>query len=145
WPERPHASRGWWRLLVSRATAAGSFAHGTIGNRYRLDIRGQPPSRLTAVADTAGFVLLHVACAAVVLVGGSIQAAAIAAVTYATLCFGIAAGSPGSSSNRSFGAGRVVQFVLGLPGTLALQKGVLGGVTPPRRHHAVADTPADVH
>ena len=108
-------------------------------------MRGQPPSRLTAVADTAGFVLLHVACASVVLVGVSIQAAAIAAITYATRCFGIAAGFHRYFSHRSFRAGRVVQFVLGLLGTLALQKGVLWWVSTHRRHHAVADTPADVH
>ena len=97
------------------------------------------------MADTLGFVLLHVACVAVVVVGVSIQAVVIAAVTYALRCFGVAAGFHRYFSHRSFRAGRAVQFSLALLGTLALQKGVLWWASTHRRHHAVADTPADVH
>jgi stearoyl-CoA desaturase (delta-9 desaturase) len=97
------------------------------------------------LADTTGFVVVHVACAGVLVVGVSIPALVIAALAYATRCFGVAAGFHRYFSHRSFRAGRVVQFVLALLGTLALQKGVLWWVSTHRRHHAVADSPADIH
>jgi stearoyl-CoA desaturase (delta-9 desaturase) len=105
----------------------------------------RPPTAATTMADTVGFVLLHVACVAVLVVGVSIQAVVIAAVTYALRCFGVAAGFHRYFSHRSFQAGRAVQFSLALLGTLALQKGVLWWASTHRRHHAVADTSADVH
>ena len=101
--------------------------------------------RSLAVADAVGFALLHVACAATLVVGVTIQALAVAAVTYATRCFGVAAGFHRYFSHRSFRAGRGMQLVLALLGTLALQKGVLWWASTHRRHHAVADTPNDVH
>jgi stearoyl-CoA desaturase (delta-9 desaturase) len=100
---------------------------------------------VTALGDTGAFVALHVGCLWVVAVGVSAPALGIAAATYAVRCFGVAAGFHRYFSHRSFRAGRPVQFVLALLGTLALQRGVLWWAATHRRHHSVADTPADVH
>src|SRR5262249_12615150 len=75
----------------------------------------------------------------------SIPALALAATAYALRCFGVSAGFHRYFSHRSFRAGRPVQFALALLGTLALQKGGLWWASTPRRHHAVAGTPAHVH
>jgi stearoyl-CoA desaturase (delta-9 desaturase) len=115
----------------------------TIPSRPPACVRS--PGRATVVAEIVGFVALHVSCAAVLVVGVSAEALVVAAITYATRCFGVAAGFHRYFSHRSFRAGRVVQFGLALLGTLALQKGVLWWVSTHRRHHAVADTPDDVH
>jgi stearoyl-CoA desaturase (delta-9 desaturase) len=105
----------------------------------------RPPSRVIALADAVGFVVLHISCAAVLIVGASLQALVIAAIAYAARCFGIAAGFHRYFSHRSFRMGRAAQFLLALLGTLALQKGVLWWVSTHRRHHAVADTDDDIH
>lgn len=98
-----------------------------------------------ALGDAAGFVALHLACLAVVVVGVSAQALVVAAVTYSVRCFGVAGGFHRYFSHRAFRTGRPFQFVLALLGTLALQRGVLWWAATHRRHHSVADTPADVH
>jgi len=98
-----------------------------------------------AVADAAGFVVLHVACLAVLVVGVTVEALVVAAAVYAVRCFGVAAGFHRYFSHRAFRTGRPFQFVLALLGTLAMQKGVLWWTATHRRHHSVAETPADVH
>jgi stearoyl-CoA desaturase (delta-9 desaturase) len=103
------------------------------------------PGLAVAFVDAGGFVVLHVACLAVFVVGISTTAIVVAALSYATRCFGIAAGFHRYFSHRSFRTGRPMQFGLALLGTLALQKGVLWWASTHRRHHAVADTPDDVH
>jgi stearoyl-CoA desaturase (delta-9 desaturase) len=100
---------------------------------------------LAALGDATVFVVLHLACLSVAVVGVSAQAVGVAALTYSLRCFGIGAGFHRYFSHRSFRTGRGVQLVLALLGTLALQRGVLWWAATHRKHHAVADTPADVH
>jgi stearoyl-CoA desaturase (delta-9 desaturase) len=101
--------------------------------------------RLAAIGEGLAFAGLHVACLFVLVVGAPVRALVVAALTYALRCFGVAAGFHRYFSHRSFRAGRVVQFVLALLGTLALQRGVLWWAATHRRHHSLADTPEDIH
>jgi stearoyl-CoA desaturase (delta-9 desaturase) len=106
---------------------------------------GERPRRPLAVAHVAAFAGLHVACLAALVVGVDAQALTVLAVTYAVRCFGVAAGFHRYFSHRAFRTGRGFQLTLALAGTLAMQGGVLWWASTHRRHHAVADTPADVH
>ena len=113
----------------------------TAAERDEAPARWRPGSVAYAVA----FAGLHVACLSVFLVGISARALAVMAVTYSVRCFGVSAGFHRYFSHRSFTARRGVQFALALAGTLALQGGVLWWASTHRRHHAVAETPADIH
>jgi stearoyl-CoA desaturase (delta-9 desaturase) len=48
-------------------------------------------------------------------------------------------------SHRSYKMGRVMQFLMALGGTMAVQKGVLWWAAHHRRHHKFSDQPGDVH
>jgi len=48
-------------------------------------------------------------------------------------------------SHRSYKMGRVMQFLMALGGTLAVQKGVLWWAAHHRKHHKFSDQPGDVH
>ena len=98
-----------------------------------------------AVADAVGFVVLHVACLAVLVVGVTIEALVVAAAVYACVASGSPPGSTGTSHTGRSAPAAPFQFVLALLGTLAMQKGVLWWAATHRRHHSVAETPADVH
>jgi stearoyl-CoA desaturase (delta-9 desaturase) len=101
--------------------------------------------RLIAWGDSAGFVLMHVACLSVLQVGVTARAVGVAVLTYAVRCFGITAGFHRYFSHRAFRTGRAFQFLLALLGTLAMQRGVLWWAATHRRHHSVADTIDDLH
>jgi stearoyl-CoA desaturase (delta-9 desaturase) len=107
--------------------------------------RPTPLGRLAAAADATTFVAVHAACLAVLAVGAPAPAVAAAAASYSLRCFGVCGGFHRYFSHRSFRAGRAVQFGLALLGTLAMQRGVLWWAATHRRHHAVSDTPDDVH
>lgn len=102
-------------------------------------------TRIEAAAPIVVFVVLHLACLLVFRVGVTSKALALAGASYAVRCFGVCAGFHRYFSHRAFRANRVVQFLMALAGTLALQKGVLWWAATHRRHHAVADTAADLH
>jgi len=70
---------------------------------------------------------------------------AVCGFLYAVRMFGITAGYHRYFAHRGFRAGRVVQFVLALLGTLAAQKGVLWWAAHHRHHHLYADDELDVH
>jgi stearoyl-CoA desaturase (delta-9 desaturase) len=48
-------------------------------------------------------------------------------------------------AHRSYKMGRVMQFLMALGGTLAVQKGVLWWAAHHRKHHKFSDQPGDVH
>jgi stearoyl-CoA desaturase (delta-9 desaturase) len=101
--------------------------------------------RILLSGDAAGFVLVHLACLLVPVVGITAEAAVVAAVLYAVRCFGICGGFHRGFSHRSYRMGRPTQFGLAVLGTLAMQRGVLWWAATHRRHHSVADTDADLH
>ena len=70
---------------------------------------------------------------------------AIFAVSYLVRIFGVGAGYHRYFAHRAFRAGRPVQFLLGLLGVTALQRGPLWWAETHRDHHRHTDTPDDIH
>jgi stearoyl-CoA desaturase (delta-9 desaturase) len=101
--------------------------------------------RVLLSGDALGFAAVHAACLWAPFVGLTVEAAIVAVVLYAVRCFGVCGGFHRGFSHRSYRAGRPVQFVIALLGTLALQRGVLWWAATHRRHHSVADTADDLH
>jgi stearoyl-CoA desaturase (delta-9 desaturase) len=88
---------------------------------------------------------MHVGCLAVVLVGWSLTAVAVAFAMYIVRAFGLTAFYHRYFSHRAFKTSRWFQFAGGLLGCLALQKGPLWWAAHHREHHRSSDHLGDVH
>jgi len=91
------------------------------------------------------FVLLHVSCLAVLLVGWSPVALIFCAATYVVRMFGITAFYHRYFSHRAFRLSRRMQFAAALLGASAAQRGPLWWAAHHRRHHRSTDRPGDPH
>jgi stearoyl-CoA desaturase (delta-9 desaturase) len=91
------------------------------------------------------FVLLHVACGAVIGVGWSWTAVAVAAVLYVVRMFAITAFYHRYFSHRTFKTSRAMQFVFAVLGNSSVQRGPLWWAAHHREHHLNSDTPEDTH
>jgi stearoyl-CoA desaturase (delta-9 desaturase) len=91
------------------------------------------------------FLLLHVLCLGVLWVGFSWTALAVAVALYALRMFAITGFYHRYFSHKAFRASRPVQFLMGVAGTLAVQKGPLWWAAHHRHHHAHSDHEDDVH
>ena len=114
----------------------------------RSDLSGGPKPktrRWSGLKPGIPFVLLHVACVAVVLVGVSPVAIGVAAFTYVTRAFGITAFYHRCFSHRAFKVPRPVQLVGAVLGAAAAQRGPLWWVAHHREHHRYTDRPGDPH
>ena len=116
--------------MTSVPVATGDPVAGRHGRSWRL---GMP------------FLLVHVAALAVVVVGWSPVAVAVAIASYATRAFGITAFYHRCFSHRAFRAPRVVQFAGATLGAAAAQRGPLWWVAYHRAHHRSTDRPGDPH
>ncbi|MDX1571419.1 MAG: fatty acid desaturase [Xanthomonadales bacterium] len=105
--------------------------------------------------DTAGdridwlrvvpFLGLHLACLGVFWVGWSPFAVLVALALYALRMFAITGFFHRYFSHRAFRTSRPVQFVFGLIGTSAVQRGPLWWAAHHRHHHLHSDTDKDPH
>ncbi len=91
------------------------------------------------------FAAMHVACFAVLWVGVSPVAVAVASAAYALRMFAITGFYHRYFSHRTFRASRPVQFVFALLGAAAVQRGPLWWAAHHRSHHRHADTAHDPH
>jgi stearoyl-CoA desaturase (delta-9 desaturase) len=94
---------------------------------------------------TLPFIVLHVACCAVIWVGVSGFALATAAMLYAVRMFAITGFYHRYFSHRAFRASRVVQFVFAAIGASSVQRGPLWWAAHHRNHHRHADDELDPH
>ncbi len=94
---------------------------------------------------TLPFIVLHLACCAVIWVGVSGFALATAAMLYAVRMFAITAFYHRYFSHRAFRASRVVQFVFAAIGASSVQRGPLWWAAHHRNHHRHADEELDPH
>src|SRR5215470_11546456 len=96
--------------------------------------------------DNIPFWGVHItAIVGVIVVGFSWAALAWCAATFFARMFGVTAGYHRYFSHRTYKMGRVMQFLMALLGTLALQKGVLWWAAHHRAHHKFSDEPEDIH
>ena len=91
------------------------------------------------------FVGLHLACLAVLWVGVSATAVAVAAGLYALRMFAITGFYHRYFSHCAFRTSRAAQFVFALLAASAVQRGPLWWASHHRHHHAHADAPDDAH
>lgn len=91
------------------------------------------------------FILMHVACVAVVFVGISLPAVLLCIALYIIRMFALTAGYHRYFAHRAFKTSRFFQFVLAVVGTTAVQKGPLWWASHHRRHHKYTDQEGDLH
>ena len=94
---------------------------------------------------TVPFVLMHLACLAVIFTGISLPAVLLCIGLYLVRMWGLTAGYHRYFSHRSYKTSRGFQFLLALLGTTAAQKGPLWWAAHHRRHHKYTDQEGDVH
>lgn len=109
-------------------------------------------SRLDAAADDrvdfariVPFVLMHLACLFAFVVGVSPIAILVAAIAYLVRMFAITGFYHRYFSHRSFKTSRVGQFIFGVLGAAAVQRGPLWWAAHHRHHHAHSDRKDDPH
>ncbi|MDO8827823.1 acyl-CoA desaturase [Methylophaga sp.] len=91
------------------------------------------------------FIVLHLACLAVLVVGVSTVAVVTAVVLYLVRMFAITAFYHRYFAHKSFKTSRPVQFLFALIGASATQRGPLWWAAHHRQHHRHADQAADPH
>lgn len=91
------------------------------------------------------FIILHVGCLGVIWTGWSWTAVGVAAFLYFFRMFAITGFYHRYFSHRSFQTSRVCQFLFGLAGASAVQRGPLWWAYHHRHHHQHSDDEHDVH
>lgn len=105
-------------------------------------IRNASPQVMSVII---GMSVFHLACLGVFFTGVSPVALVVAFAMYVLRGIGVTAGYHRLLAHRSFKTNRVVQFILSLAGSLAVQGGPLWWVAHHRSHHAETDTEEDIH
>jgi stearoyl-CoA desaturase (delta-9 desaturase) len=91
------------------------------------------------------FVGMHITCLAVIWVGWSPVAVLVAVLAYFVRMFAITGFYHRYFSHRSFKTSRVGQFVFGVLGAAAVQRGPVWWAAHHRHHHAYSDRREDAH
>ena len=91
------------------------------------------------------FILFHLGCLTVFIVGVSPVAIAVFLASYVIRGMGITAGYHRLLAHRSFQTSRPMQFLFALAGSLAIQGGPLWWVSHHRSHHRYTETDQDIH
>jgi stearoyl-CoA desaturase (delta-9 desaturase) len=91
------------------------------------------------------FLALHVACFAVIWVGVSWTAVAVAVALYFFRMFAVTAFYHRYFSHRTFETSRAAQFVFAVMAGTCVQRGPLWWAAHHRTHHAKSDEPEDPH
>lgn len=91
------------------------------------------------------FLTVHLGCLLVFWAGFSWSALAVCLALYVVRMFGITAGFHRYFSHRSFKTSRWFQFLLGVLGTSAAQRGPLWWAAHHRYHHRHSDSEHDIH
>ncbi len=91
------------------------------------------------------YVSLHLACLAVIWVGISWTAVIAALAAYVVRMFAITGLYPRYFSHRAFKTSRLGQFIFGVLGASAVQRGPIWWAAHHRHHHAHSDQEGDIH
>lgn len=107
------------------------------------DVTSDP--RHIDLARIVPFVVLHLSCLLVLVVGWSWTAVLAAAGFYVLRMFAITAFYHRYFSHRAFSTSRPMQFAFALLGSAAIQRGPLWWAAHHRAHHRHSDAEGDVH
>jgi stearoyl-CoA desaturase (Delta-9 desaturase) len=91
------------------------------------------------------FIAMHAMCLGVIWVGVSATALAVAGTLYVLRLLAITGFYHRYFSHRAFRTSRIVQFVFGVLGAMAVQRGPLWWAAHHRHHHRHADDESDSH
>jgi stearoyl-CoA desaturase (delta-9 desaturase) len=91
------------------------------------------------------YILVHLACLGAFWTGVSPTAALVAVIAYVVRMFAITGFYHRYFSHRSFKTSRAGQFIFGLLGASAVQRGPVWWAAHHRHHHANSDRESDVH
>jgi stearoyl-CoA desaturase (delta-9 desaturase) len=105
----------------------------------------EPRRQRTDAARWIPYIILHAGCLAVFWVGWSWVAVAVAIALYFLRMFAITGFYHRYFSHRSFATSRAVQFILGVWGNTAAQRGPIWWACHHRQHHAHSDDEEDAH
>jgi len=91
------------------------------------------------------FAFLHIGCLGVIWVGWSPVALTASIIFYFIRIFAITAFYHRYFSHRTYETSRIMQFLMGLLGLAAVQRGPLWWAAHHRNHHTYSDQPEDIH
>jgi stearoyl-CoA desaturase (delta-9 desaturase) len=91
------------------------------------------------------YILLHLGCFGILYTGVSAEAMAVLCVAFLIRALGVSIVYHRYFAHRSFRTSRLMQFCLGLYGSLTVLGGLLWWAQTHREHHRHADTPDDIH
>jgi stearoyl-CoA desaturase (delta-9 desaturase) len=91
------------------------------------------------------YIFVHGGCLAVIWVGWSWTAVAVAAALYVLRMFAVTGFYHRYFSHKTFETSRFWQFIIALWGNTAAQRGPIWWASQHRRHHAHSDQPEDPH
>jgi len=91
------------------------------------------------------FVAMHLACLAVIWVGVSTFAVAVAVALYAVRMFALTGFYHRYFAHKAFRTSRAVQFIFAAIGSMCVQRGPLWWAAHHRNHHRHTDTDLDLH
>lgn len=91
------------------------------------------------------YAFLHLACLGVLWAGVTWKGVAVCCGSFFLRAFGLGVGYHRYFAHKSFRTNRVIQFLLAVLGTLAIQRGVLWWAETHRHHHRHADKLGDIH
>ncbi len=91
------------------------------------------------------YVALHLACFAVIWVGISWTAVVVALIAYVVRMFAITGLYHRYFSHKAFKTSRLGQFIFGVLGASAVQRGPIWWAAHHRHHHAHSDQEGDIH
>lgn len=133
-----------------RLGCSGLALSGPNGEKgIRLEIASRAaarhPKRHFNLHVLALYLGVHLACLAILATGVTWEGVRICLVAFLVRAFAVGACYHRYFAHRSFRTSRVMQFFLGLLGTLSLEGGPLWWAETHRRHHRFADTPEDIH
>ena len=121
------------------------FNNRTFASHENAQLAPLETSRSIDWARVVPFLLMHAICLLVFVVGFSWAAFIVGVVLYLVRMFAITGFYHRYFSHRTFKTSRAGQFIFGLLGASAAQRGPIWWAAHHRHHHHYSDRPEDVH
>ena len=131
--------------LVRMARALLQWFDTSRSSSFAAEGKDQPGADRIDWMRTLPFILMHAACLFVFVVGVSPVALLVCAALYFIRMFAITGFYHRYFSHKSFKTSRVGQFVFGVLGSSAVQRGPIWWAAHHRDHHQYSDKPEDAH
>ena len=110
-----------------------------------ISVNDPPENKKIDLLRILPFILLHLSCFTVILVGYSTTALMTAVILYFLRMFAITAFYHRYFSHRTFKTSRVCQFIFAILGASAAQRGPIWWASHHRHHHRYTDQVIDQH